>query len=798
MDDIRYAVRTLLRSPGYTLIALLTLVLGLGANTAVFSLVNGVLLAPLPYPDPADLVVVREVNGRGSEMDAAWKNFTDWRSRTDAFTNLVAYSAGEATVLGAAQPVRVGVAAVSDGFFEALGVVPVRGRPLQPQDHRFGAPPALVVSHKFWEAQLARSDDALLSVAGHDAQVVGVMPPGRDFPDDVDVWYPVELERLGDSRTSHNFDVLGRLRPGVPLERADADLDAITLGFRTEIAGFENEPGALDYFPHEASVVSLHEATIGNMRRPLTIMLGASLLLLLVACTNLASTTLARGTAREREYAVRHALGASRGRLVRLQFVEALVLSLTGAVLGFALGALALRLLPVLAPAGLPRIDEITLDPGAALFTLGLAFFAATIAGLWPGLRASRRAAAALRSGARTGAGQRSQRVWRLLVGAEVALALLLLVGSGLLLRSFWTVLRVEPGYRMSGVLTATLDPPESRYADGDARRDYYNEVFTALQRIPGVEHVGFASAGPLEGVSNGLLQVRGGPAEDLSAEYQIASDGYFEALGISLQRGRLFDERDRANSVQVAVVSRAFAEQAWPGDDPIGKEVSSGGMEDSTRWATVIGVVDDVRQVDLTRDPRPTVFTSYRQRPFRTWSMTAVLQPVNGDAVALIRPVRQVVTAIDDNVPVRFSTIEQRLSDALTPRRFILLVILAFSGVALLLASVGVYGVVSYAVERRRREIGIRLALGAQPRSVRRTVQRDYLIAAAIGTAVGTLAALALTRVLESMLYEVQPTDPLTFAAVIALLAATAWVASFIPALRTTRVDPLETMKAE
>lgn len=798
MDDLRYAVRTLLRTPGYTLVALLTLVLGLGSNTAVFSLISGVLLAPLPYPQPDDLVVVREVNRRGGEMDVAWKNFTDWRSRTQAFSHLVAFNSSEETVLGVAQPVRARVAAVSEGFFDAMRAVPVRGRALQPQDHRLGAVPVVVVSQRFWETQLSGSDGAVLTIDQVDAQVIGVMPPGLDFPDDADVWYALELSPQGEDRTAHNYDVLGRLREDVTIARADADLDAITRTFRTEVAGMEDEAGYLDYFPEEASVTSLHEATVGSMRRPLTILLGASLLLLLVACTNLASTTLARGTAREREYAVRHALGAGRAQLVRLQVVEALVLSLAGALLGFGLGAIALRLLPALAPAGLPRLAEVRLDLGAALFTLALAFVAALIAGLWPGLRTARTAAASLRGGGRTGAGVRSQRVWKTLIAAEVALALLLLVGAGLLLRSFWTVLSVEPGFRVEGVLTATIDPPGSRYGDRDARRRYYEEVERTIRALPGVQDVGFVSSAPLRSVPNGLLQVRGGPVEAMSGEYQIASEGYFRALGITLLRGRLFASSDHASAPHVAVVNQSFADEAWPGLDPIGREVSSGGMEDSTRWATVVGMVADVRQADLTRAAQPTVYHSYRQRPFRIWSMTAVVRPVNGDAAALTSPVRSVLAGVDANVPVRFGTIEQRLSETLTPRRFVLLVILVFSGLALLLASVGVYGVVSYAVARRRREIGIRLALGAGPAAVRRTVQRDYLIAAGIGAALGTLGALALTRVLASMLFEVKPTDPLTFTAVLALLAGTAWLASFIPALRTTKVDPLETMKAE
>jgi len=795
MADLRLAVRSLARSPAYSVIALLTLVLGLGMNTAAFSLVRGVLLAPLPYPDPDELVVVREVNQRGSEMDAAWKNFTDWRERSRAFDGIAAYATSESTVLGTERPVRASVAAVTQDFFPLLRVVPVHGRLLQAQDHDRSAAPAVVVSHRFWQAELGARTDRLLNVDGHDARVVGVLEPGREFPVGTDVWYPAELLEQTEYRTAHNYEAVARLAPGTTLAAADADLDAITHGFRSELP---EGADIGDYLATEVSIKTLHESTVGVVRRPLTILFGTALVLLLVACVNLASTTLARVTDRGRELAVRHALGASRRDLVRLQVIETALLALAGAVLAFGLGALVLHIVRSTAPGGLPRFDTVTLDWSAAMFTLALALCAALMAGAWPALLGTRRIASTLRGGARIGAGRESQRAWRILIAAEFAAALLLLVTAGLLVRSFVRVLDVDAGYRVSGVLTATLDPPASVYETPEDRLRYYETLHARLGMLPGVAEVGLVSRPPLASVANGLLQVTGGPRADITGNYLIASDGYFSTIGIGLVRGRTFDERDRAGSTPVIVVSRSFAEQAWPGIDPIGHQVSSGGMEDSLRWATVIGVVEDIRQVDLTREPRPTVYLTYRQRPFRTWSMNAVLRPVTGSAASLVPSARAAAVAIDPDVPVRFATIEERLADTLLQRRFVLLVIGSFSALALVLAAIGVYGVVAYAVTRRRREIGIRLALGAPRSSIIGVMQRSTLMPAGVGAAVGIAGALALTRVLESLLFEVRPADPLTFAAAAAVLGLTAWGASLIPALRSMRVGPMETMRAD
>ena len=803
-SDLRVALRTLLRSPAYSFVALITLVLGIGANASVFSIVNGVLLAPLGFRAESQLVRVNEVSGKGHQMSAAWQNFKDWRDGAQRFAGLAAHThGGEQTVLGAGQPMRVGVSGVSAGFFRTLGVDAARGRTFNDEDHQRGVEPTVVVSTAFWRSHLGADPDLAskrISVAGFNTRVVGVMPPEFDYPADVDVWYPVELTEQSSDRTSHNFVVVGRLKDGVSLEQGDGELDAITKRFLDENPGAAREEGFDDFFPRSVNTVPLRTALVGNMQRPLWILLGASLLVLLVACTNLASTTLARGTSRTREYAIRHALGAGRAQMIRILVTETLLLSLFGAFCGLLVAAVVVKLLPVLAPSGLPRISDVRLNAPVLGFTIALSLLTASAVGLLPGLRVSKTAVQSLRSGGRIGDDPTRLSVWKWLIGSEVALALVLLIGSGLLLKSFWTVLTVQPGFNTTGTLTATVDLPEAKYAKKEQRRIYYNALLRELQSVPGVQSVSVVSSAPMSWIPNGLLDVRGGPQKSINAEYQVIAGDYFKTLGIPLLRGRLFDARDNETAEHAVIVNRAFAERAWPGQDALGKQITGGGMDDywdQEKWVTVIGVVGDVRQSDLTEAASPAVYFSVEQRPFRSWSMTAIVKPAQGSAESLTSSVRSVVQRVDADVPVQFATVEQLMTGALAARRFVLGVILTFALIALVLASVGVYGVVAYAVERRRREIGIRLALGAQPSGVRRQLQREYMTAIALGALAGAVLAFAFTRVLATMLYEVRPTDPATYAAVILVLGAAGWLASFIPALRSTRVDPMETMRS-
>lgn len=804
LSSWRFTLRSLAHNRTYSLIALLTLVLGIGSSTAVFSIVNGVLFEPLAFPDSGRLVRLSEVNAHGHEMRASWRGFVDWRREATRFESLAAYGGSEeTTVLGTSEPLRVKVVAVSDGFLRTLRVAPILGRPFTSSDHRLGAEPTIMVSEGFWRSSLGADPNLAshpLTIDGNRARIVGVMPRGFEYPGGTEIWYPAELFPQSQSRTAHNDYVVGRLKAGVTASGAKAELDTITRRFASD-SPEATGPGADDYFPRSVAVVPLLDEIVGGVQRPLWILLGAALLVLLVACVDVASATFARGTNREHELAVRHALGAGRAKLLGTAVAEVVTLSALGALAGIGAAWATLRVLPRFAPPGLPRVHELHLDARVVIFALALSAFAALVGGVLPALRVSARAVASLRS-VRSSGNSHENRIWKGLVACEIAFSLVLLVGAGLLLRSFRTILEVDPGYRTSGLLTATVDPPSSKYGSDVAKRMYFDALLQRLRAMPGVQSVGLISAVPPAGSpSNGQVKLRGSSRPTASGDYQIADAGAFRALGIPLLHGRLFDERDQPDGQHVVVVNHAFAEIAWPGEDPIGKEMDGGGMDDfwnKDKWATVIGEVGDVRQDGLALPASPAFYFFDRQRPFRASSMTAVLRPAQGRPDALAPGVREIVRDLDSSVPVEIETMRDRMAGALAARRFILVVVLGFAVVALLLAAVGVYGVVAYAVERRQREIGVRLALGASPHAVRRLMQREYMLAAGIGGVAGILVALGLTRLMSSLLFEVRPTDPATFATVVAMLGATVWIASFVSSLRGTRVDPTEAFRAE
>ncbi|HUG40090.1 MAG TPA: ABC transporter permease [Longimicrobiales bacterium] len=804
LDDLKFSVRALRRSPGYVAVALVTLALGIGANTAIFSVVRGVLLRPLPFPEPTELVRVQEVNSKGWTMQVAWRNFEDYRGAR-SLESAAAFGVGTATVLGAGEPLRVPVAWVSADFFRTLGVSAAVGRAPIPEEHARGAVAAVVVSDGFWRSHLGAAPDLsgrALGVGGHQAQVVGVMPPGFGFPGDADVWVPLELTEQSRSRTAHNWSMVARLADGVTPEGASAELDAITAAFASDEQGGREAAAAEDYFPRRLDVAPLLDAMVSSARRPLWILMAAAGLVLLVGCTNLASTALARGTSREREVAVRRALGAGRADVSRLLFLENLVLALTGGALGLLLATGVLGLLPVIAPAGMPRADQVGLDPVVLAFTLAASILTAVVFGLLPALRSAETGlATVLRSGGRGGSDARRHGIWSGLIAAEVALALLLLVGAGLLMRSFATVLGEDGGFRTEGVLLMEVNPPATKYPGGEDRGAFFARLLEEVRAVPGVARAGIVARPPLDWVANGLVQVRGGEPEEASGAYQLADAEYFAIMGIPLLRGRLFDGRDRAGADHAVVVSRSFAELAWPGLDPIGMTMTAGGMDDwwdRDKWATVIGVVGDTRQRDLARAPEPTYYFTAAQRPFRTSSMTVVVEGVTGRPAALAPALRAASRSVDPDVPVAFTPIEQKVTASVGDRRFTMLVLGVFAAVAVVLAAVGIYGVVSYTVARRTREMGIRLALGAAPRSVRALAQRGALVPSGIGLALGLLGALALGRVLRSLLYEVSPTDPVTLAGVLAVMAGAAWLAGWVPARRTARIDPMIAMREE
>ncbi len=797
-QDFRLAARQLAKSPGFTLAAALTLALGIGANTATFSVVDAVLLKRLPYPHPERLVGLSEVSKDGGRMRSSWANASDWRARSRSFAALAVYDAGQVTILGGERAEVTGVAAVSRDWFRVLGVAPTLGRAPLAAEHAIGAEPVAVVSQGYFTAQLGGDRSAIgerfLDILGRRHQVIGVMPSGFAFPEKTEVWVPVELDEQTPYRTAHNYRAIGRLRPGVLPEVAERELSAITASFEP----FDPREAG-DYMAVGASVRPLGETIAGSARQPLWILFGASALVLLIACANLASALLARGMGRQREMSIRRALGAGTGRLLGQLVTESVVLALLGAGLGLLLGRGLIAALVALAPAALPRLGEVGLDARVLGFTLAVSLATAILFGLLPGFQVAGRERALRGTGGTPDAHR--QRAWRALVAAEVALALVLAVSSGLLIRSFGKLLSVELGFAPESVVTARLNLPPTRYPDGAKIAAYYDGLLDDLAALPGVKGAGVVVGLPLGGDgSNGEIKVEGGARATADVNYRLASRGYFEAMGIPLERGRTFTAADRDRVGHVALVDRRLAALAWPGQDPIGKRVHASGMDeffDSDVWATVVGVVGDVRDDALDAAPRPTVYFALAQRPKDRLFGSVVVRGA-GAPGALAAALRTAIETRDREVPATLATMGEVIAGSVRDRRSSMLLLAAFAFVALALAVVGIAGVVAYTVAQRRRELAIRLALGADAGEIRGFVVRRSLAAVAVGLAVGTVGALGAGRLLASLLFEVEPTDPATFGAVALTLLASAFFASWLPAARTARIQPMETLKGE
>ncbi len=797
-QDVRHSLRSLARSPGFTVVAVLTLTLGIGSTTALFSIVHGVVLKPLPYEEPDRLVMLWEHNDTFGRLSSAWANFVDWRAESRSFEAMASFGRGTGTVLGADEAMRASVASVSEGFFRVMGVDPAVGRTFAASEHVLGGEPAAMISQGFWQQVLggADIDELRLVVDGFATTIVGVLPAGFDFPAGADIWYPLELQEQSTSRTAHNWRVVGRLAPGVEPSQAQEEISLITSRFVTA-------DDAVEFIPQRAEVVPLRGEIAGPVSNPLFLLLGASVMVVLVACTNLASTLLARGSARGDEIAVLRAIGAERGRIVRRLFTESMLLALFGAVAGLLFAAGMIRVLPVVIPTQLPRMTEIEIQPVVAGFTVAVSVLAALLFGLFPALRASDTdiAAALRRSGRSSTSAARSRGPWRVLVVGEVALALALLAGAGLLMRSFWNVASVDGGFESEGVITARVSLPPHEYGEVARRAAYFEEVLEEVRSLPGIDAAGVVLAPPLSGiVSSGRISVDGGPQDNVTAAYQVADEGYFEVFGIPLIQGRLFAPADNADATHVVVVDEALAELAWPGENPLGKRITGGGMDrywnQPDAWATVIGVVGNVLQRELTDDPEPTFYFSHRQRADRARGGVFVVRPARGEPSALAPVLRRAMVAIDADVPVEFSTMDELVARSLGARRFTMSVLGAFAGMAALLAGLGIYGVVGYTVALRTREMGIRIALGSAPMDVLGLVMREAMTTVAAGLLLGVVVTLGSARVLGSMLYEVSPADPLALTATALALLTVAGLASFIPARRAATIDPLLTMR--
>jgi putative ABC transport system permease protein len=800
VQDARVGLRGLRRNPAFAVVALVTLAVGIGVNTAIFSVVHGTLLRGLPYVQADRLVALWERSETGGRWHVTGPNYEDWRELSRSFDAVAVHSSpqfsGRQTILGADVPVRAQVTVVSEDFFRVLGVAPAVGRGFTAEERTAGGPGAALVSHAFWQEYLGGDPGALGRQVGggQPFEIVGILPPGFGYPAGTDIWISAEgLGGVGAHRTAHNWEAIARLAPGVTAAEAEAELTRITELLRAEHGDAMSA--------HGARVVALEEQLVGGLRTPLLLLLAAAGLVLLVACTNLASGYLARGAARGHEVAIRTSLGADRPRLLRQLFTESLVVSMVGALLGLALALVLLRGIPALAPAEVARTAAGGLDGWVLAFTLVLAVVSAIGFGLLPALRTSTtQPAAALRGAGRGLTGSR-QRVWNVLVGLQAALAVLLLIGSVLLIQSLRQVLGTDRGFAAEQVLTMEVSLPPARYADDAAIAGFHQRLREELAALPGVAHVGLIQHLPLGGQSySGIFEIEERGSSELPADYRIAGGDYLQALEIPLLRGRFFAPGDDAGSPDVAVINRALAERLWPEEDPVGKRVRNLANDSwvyPDRWLTIVGVIGDVRHEGLLTEPRPEIYVHYLQRPARAASAVFVLRASTPPG-RLAPAARARVAALDPDVPATFATMQARVLDAVADRRFAALVLAGFALVALLLAAVGIYGVVSYSVERRTREIGIRLALGGEPAAVRALVQRHALAVALAGIVAGAGGALLLSRFLRGLLHGVSPTDPAIFVGSALALAAVAWLASYVPARRTTRVDPMSALRSE
>ena len=815
LSDCRYALRQLRKNPGFTAVAVLTLALGIGVTTAIFSVVYGVLLRPLPYPDSNRIMAVLEVTSKGRPSRVADPNFDDFRDQSRSFQAMAKYTDNVASVSGASQPSRTTVAGVSPDFLKVFGMQPILGRDFNASDANKGAGPTVLVSYGYWRQYLGSPRDlsqSHLKIGSAVFSVIGVLPAGFRFPADVDLWLPADLEGENPSRTSHNYNAVGRLRDGVTVEQANRDISAIA----RRIHDTSSEQG--DYLLKDGMVVPLQDSITGKARSPLLVLLGAVGFLLLVACANVANLLLAHVSVRERELAIRSALGAARGRLIRQFLTEAFLLSLVGGGLGV-LGALGgVAGLVALAPANLPRLDSVSVSIPVLLFAFLLSTAIAAGLGAFTAARATsadpREALVEGGPANRSQAGsRRSQRVGRVIVAAQIAITLVLVIGAGLLGRSLMNVLEVNPGFRVDNIVTMDVSLPwvvDPKVKAGQGI--FFSHLIDRLKRIPGVREVGATSGLPMDGglpdggfllmtqneipkSLDGLLALFKQKARTGIADFCVATNGYFQALGIPLVRGRIFDERDSADAPHVAVISESLARERWPGQDPIGHTIEFGNMDGDLRLLTIVGIVGDVGYYGLDVPSRPTVYVDLFQRPRAAITVTMLS---DADTQLVASAARGILQDLNPELPARFRTLSEVYSASLGSRRFNVILIGFFGITALLLATTGVFGVMAYSVSRRTREIGVRVALGAATGDVLRMILGQGLRTIFIGMAIGITGSLALTRTVESLLFGVTATDPLTFGGVTLLLVGAALLACYIPARRATKVDPMVALRYE
>jgi predicted permease len=803
-QDLRYGARMLLKNPGFTLIAILTLALGIGANTAIFSVVNGVLLKPLPYREPERLIRVFERSRTQPKFPMSGGNFQDYREQNSTLSGLALYTRQDLELSQDDKPERLAALRVSAGFFELLGAQPLLGREFRRDDELPDNNQVVILSHGLWQRRFNGDPNVVgrvVALSGRPFTVVGVAPQGlqhvggdyRSMPhgESVDAWWPVAL-RPQAGRGAHFLNAVGRLKTGVSVAQAEADFNVIAERLAQQFPN-SNQGWRIAIQP-------LREEIAGGARTTLLALFGAVFFVLLIACVNVANLLLARATAREREIAVRAAVGAGRWRIVRQLLTESLLLAIVGGAAGILLAQWAIDALRALGPEQLPRLQAVNIDGRILLFTLGVTMVTGVLFGLAPALQAGQfNLNALLKEGGRGGGGQK-RRLRDALVIIEVALALTLLAGAGLLIRSFWKLQQTDPGFNAERVFTASLSLPGARYGDAPKVAAFHQRLLERIAALPGAQSAGLTSDLPWTGYDeNAGFTIEGKtfpPNDGPSARYHFVSSDYFRTIGVPLIAGRFFNADDRQDAQSVVLINRAMAERYWPGDSAVGKRFTFSSQPKEKDWFTVVGVVGDVKDFPHSPGAAPAFYWATMQQTPRQIILAARF---SADPLNMVEAVRGEVRALDKDLPLADAqTLETIAGTAVAGRRFTLWLVGFFALTAMALAAIGIYSLLSYLVAQRTHEIGLRMALGAQLGNVLRLVIRQGMTLVLLGIASGMVAAFALTWLIKGLLFEVSATDPLAFALAAALLALVALLACYIPAWRATKVDPMVALRHE
>jgi putative ABC transport system permease protein len=798
LQDIRYGIRSLLKHPGFTAIAIITLSLGIGATSAMFSTVNAVLLQPLAYPESERMVVVEGVNpALGiTQSNLSIPDFADWQQQNQSFEQLAIFATGGSLLTSGDETERVRGTGVTNDFFPLFRTPAIRGRALQPDDSQKGRDPVLVLSYGLWQRRFGADPNVIgskVAVGGKSTTIVGVMPAGFDYPAQTEMWVPLSIDAASERRDNRAYNVIGRLKPGVSISQAQTSLD--TINQRLAQAYVETNRG------WSARVTNLQERMVGSMRNALLLLLGAVAFVLLIACANVANLLLARSTGRQKEIALRAALGANRWRVIRQLLTESLLLSVIGGGLGLTLSLWLTKLFVSISPPNTPRFDEIKPDARVLLFTLGLAVLTGLVFGLAPALQASRvDLTGGLKEGGRGSGSSHNKRLRSVMMVSEIALSFMLLVGAGLLIKSFMKLRDVSPGFNADGVLTMRISMPSAKYPKGEPRVQMLRQTLERLQTVPGVQSAGAVLSLPLGGdtFNVGRSYIREGrpatPEESANARYLVATPDYFRTLQIPLVAGRTFTAEDVEQGTKVVIVNETMARKLWPGESPLGRRITIWRDEKFPR--EIVGVVGDTKGA-LDEEAEAQMYTPYAQES--GWTGMSLVVRTTGDPLNTAAAARNEIRALDKGIPIyNVRTMNDVMAISVAPQRTSMLLLSAFAGVALLLAMIGIYGVTAYYVTQRTQEIGIRIALGAQMADVMKLVLRNGMALALIGVAIGLAGAFAITRVMASLLFGVNPTDVATFAIVSLCLLATALLASYLPARRATKVDPLVALRYE